>query len=193
MIEYMGIHIERTPTDMFGTTGAIIGQVLGFVAVIIGFISYQMKTPKAILSVEIVTSIVFASHYLLIGAFTAVALNGLMLVQCIVYFIRAKKGKKGVLVPAIFTCLVLIVGFLTWSDYTSLFITVGLAIYSFFIGMSNAQVIRFAMFAKAPICFTYNLLVFSLGGILYECSVFTSSLISTVRYYRQKGYSKSRS
>ena len=186
MIEYTGIYIERIPTDMFGTTGEIIGQILGFVAVIIGFISYQMKTPKAILCFEIMSATVFGTHYLFLGEFTGVALNGLMLVQGIVYYIRARRGKKGFVVPAIFTCLVLIVGFLSWNSFTSLFIIIGLAIYSFFIGMSNAQVIRFAMFAKAPICLTYNVLVFSLGGILYECSVFTSSLISTVKHYRKK-------
>ena len=189
----MGIYKERNSVLMFGATGETIGQILGFVAVIIGFISYQMKTPKAILSVEIITSMVFASHYLLIGAITAVALNGLMLVQCIVYYIRARRGKKGFVVPAIFTSLVIIVGILSWNGPSSVFITVGLAIYSFSMGMSNAQVIRFAMFAKAPICLTYNILVFSLGGILYECSVFTSSLISTIKYYRKRNSFKARS
>ena len=52
-----------------------IGQALGILAVILGFVSFQMKTPKGILIFQILASAVFAIHYLLIGAITAMALN----------------------------------------------------------------------------------------------------------------------
>lgn len=164
----------------------IIGQSLSFVAVIIGFISYQMKSSSSILAMEVVSALVFASHYLLIGAPTAMALNLLAALQCFVYYLRAKRGGKSIIVPIIFTCLVITTSILTWNGWYSVFIMAGLAVHSFFMASSNPQTIRYAIFFKAPACLTYNIIVFSLGGILYECSVFISSIISTIKYYRKK-------
>ena len=164
----------------------IIGQSLSFVAVIIGFISYQMKSSSSILAMEVVSALVFSAHYLLIGAYTAMALNLLAALQCFVYYLRAKRGGKGLLIPIIFTCLVITTSILTWDGWYSVFIMAGLAVYSLFMASQNPQTIRYAIFFKAPACLTYNLIVFSLGGILYECSVLISSIISTIKYYEKK-------
>ena len=56
---------------MFGEIGMIIGQGLSLVAVVTGFISYQMKSAKGILLFQIITALIFSAHYLLIGAMTA--------------------------------------------------------------------------------------------------------------------------
>lgn len=39
----------------------IIGQILGFVAVLLGFLSYQVKTDKRLLVLQIATTLVFQS------------------------------------------------------------------------------------------------------------------------------------
>ena len=62
----------------------MFGQFLGVVAVIFGFISFQMKTPRGILSLQLATALVFAAHYFFIGALTATALNLLGAVKCAV-------------------------------------------------------------------------------------------------------------
>ena len=171
---------------MFGEVGYIIGQVLSIVAVILGLVSYQMKTSRAILAIEIITASVFSAHYLLIGENTAMALNLLAVVQCIVYYYRDKHNKKGWVVPIIFTCLIIVTSILTWDGWYSLFIMLGLVAYSICVASQNAQIIRYAMFFKAPMCMTYNIIVFSTGGILYEAAVLISSIIGTVRYYISK-------
>ena len=40
----------------------LIGQALGVVAVILGFVTYQMKSPKALLIVNLITCGVFCLH-----------------------------------------------------------------------------------------------------------------------------------
>ena len=64
----------------------IIGQALGIIAVILGFVSYQMKTPRGILIFQLTTASIFAVHYLLIGAYTAMALNLLCAISCLFYY-----------------------------------------------------------------------------------------------------------
>lgn len=162
----------------------IIGQGLGVVAVVLGFFSYQMKTPKKLLTFEIIGAFVFAAHYLFIGAPTAMALNLLSAVQCIFYYLRNKKGSKSKVIPICFTVLIVAVGILTWEGWYSSFIVTGLAVYSVAIALPDAQMIRFAMFIKNPLCLAYNAIVLSIGGIVYECTVFISSIIGTVRNHR---------
>jgi hypothetical protein len=69
----------------------IIGQSLGVVAIALGFLSFQMKTQKNILIVQIVTAVVFALHYLLIGAVIGMAMNTILIFRNIAYYFRSKK------------------------------------------------------------------------------------------------------
>ena len=50
----------------------IIGQTLGFVAVILGILSYQMKTQKKLLILKLANGLVSAIHYFFLGAFEGV-------------------------------------------------------------------------------------------------------------------------
>ena len=171
---------------MFGEVGYVIGQILSIVAVILGFISYQMKTSQKILAIEIITALVFSAHYLLIGAPTAMALNLLGAVQCVVFYFRDKQGKKGWILPVIFSVITVATGIMTWDGWHSVLIMLGLVAYNLSIASQNAQIIRYAMFFKSPMCLAYNAIAFSVGGIIYECSVLISSVIGTVRYHKNK-------
>lgn len=164
----------------------VIGQALGVAAVVLGFFSYQMKTAEKLLTFEIIVAFIFAAHYFFIGAPTAMALNLLSAVQCIFYYFRTKRKVKSMVIPIIFTVLIIISGILTWEGWYSLFIMVGLAVYSLAIAMPDAQMIRYAMFIKSPLCLAYNSIVFSIGGIVYECTVLLSSIIGIIKNRKRR-------
>ncbi len=52
---------------MFGETRMMIGQALSLVAVLTGYISYQMKKTTGILFFQILTAFFFSAHYFLIA------------------------------------------------------------------------------------------------------------------------------
>lgn len=103
----------------------LIGQLLGIVAVVLGFLSFQRKTAAGIVLTQMAAALVFVLHYTLLSAPTAIALN-------------------------------------------------------------DPQRTRQMMLVKTPLCFLYNLMVGSVGGMIYECTVLTSSIIGIIRY-RKKG------
>ena len=72
----------------------ITGQILGVIAVVLGFISFQQKTQLRIIIFESVTALVFSAHYLLISALTAVALNLLSVFICIFLLSETKGGAR---------------------------------------------------------------------------------------------------
>ncbi len=163
----------------------IIGQALGIVAVILGFFSYQMKTARKLLIFEIIVAFIFSAHYLCIGALTAMALNLLSVAQCILYYIREKRHSKSLVIPIIFTALIIATRILTWEGWYSALVMAGLVVYSVAIALPSTQLIRYSMFIKSPLCLAYNAIVFSVGGMIYECSVLLSSIIGVIRHKKK--------
>ena len=156
----------------------IIGQALGGLAVVLGFISFQMKSSGKLILLQAATSLVFALHYLLIGASTAMALNLLAVVKNTCYYFRRKKGSKNLFLPIFFTALVIVTGVLTWEGWHSLILTAGLTVLSLALAFLDAQRVRYSMLIKSPLCLIYNVISLSIGGIVYECAVLISSLIA---------------
>lgn len=171
---------------MFGPAGEVIGQILGGLVVITGFVSLQMKTSGKLLLFQIITSILFTAHYFFLGAFTAVVLNLICLVQCIVYYFRDKRGSKDLFWPIFFTVAMIIAGIFTYDGWQSLLITIGLIVLVISLSLPNTQWIRYSMFIKSPFCLSYNLIVFSIGGVVFECAMLISTIIGTIRYYSDK-------
>ena len=159
----------------------VIGQLLGISAVFFGFISYQMKTYRGILIFQMVTSLVFSAHYLLIGVLTAAALNFLGAIKYVFYFFRDKRDKKSIVEPIVFVTVVIVTSVLTWEGWYSWLIMSGLVVDAVSLALSNAQKIRLCMFIKSPLCLIYNVIVLSGGGILYECAVLVSSVIGIIK------------
>ena len=72
----------------------IIGQILGAIAVVLGFITFQRKTQLEIIIYRLATALVFSAHYILISAPTAAALNFLSAVTCVIFAFRDKRSGK---------------------------------------------------------------------------------------------------
>ena len=160
----------------------LIGQALGVVAVILGFVTYQMKSPKALLIVNLITCGVFCAHYLLIGAISGAAMNAIGIFRNVVYTNRDKKFFASPVWPFVFAAIMLIAGIITWQDWRSVLMVFALVINSLALSMKNAQHIRFSLLITCPLVLIYDLLVTSYGGMVYEGMSIVSALIGIVRF-----------
>lgn len=161
------------------------GQFFGIVAVVLGFVSFQMKTPKKILICQIAVAFVFAAHYLLIGAPDAAPLNLLAAVSNILYFFRAKRGSRGLFEPIFYITMITVIGILTWESWYTAILMCGLYATAVGLSLSDPQKTRKVMLIKAPLCLIYNALVFSVGGVVYETAVLSSAIIGLVTNRRK--------
>ena len=135
----------------------LIGQALGVVAVILGFITYQMKSPKALLIVNLITCGVFCAHYLLIGAVSAAVMNGIGIVRNVIYTNRDKKVFSSPAWPFIFAVIMLVGGLLSWQDWRSVLVVVALVLNTLALSLKNAQHIRFFLLITCPMVLIYDL------------------------------------
>lgn len=160
----------------------LIGQGLGIVAVILGFITYQMRSPKAILVLNMITCAVFCGHYLLIGAISGFVLNAVGFVRNIVYTNRNKKIFASPVWPFVFAGIMLVVGLLSWQDWRSVLVLCGLVLNTLALSLKNAQHIRYSLLITCPMVLVYNLLLHSYGGVVFEGMSIVSALIGIVRF-----------
>ena len=160
----------------------IIGQSLSVIGVIIGFISFQMKTDKQVLTLQTMVTILFTAHYILLGAFDAAVLNAVGIIRNFVYHNKDKKFYSPKVYPALFAVIMVILGALSWENWSSILVITGLAINTIFLACDNPQNLRKSILVSSPMVLVYNILKFSIGGMIYESVVIVSSIIGIIRY-----------
>lgn len=162
----------------------LVGQLFGGLAVVLGFVTYQVKSAKNIIWVQMATALVFCIHYVLIGAISACALNAVVVVRNLVYANRDKKIFSGKAVPVIFALIMAIIGFISWQNTYSLFVIAGQVINTIALSFKNPQNIRKSILISSPLVLIYDVFMCSTGGIIYESIVIISSVIGIIRYRR---------
>ena len=160
----------------------LVGQALGVIAVILGFITYQMKSPKLLLIINMITCGVFCLHYLLIGAISGFVMNGMCMIRNVVYTNRDKKIFSSPLWPFIFAAVMLVAGLVTWQDWSSVLMVSALVINTLALSMKNAQHIRFSLLITCPLVLLYDVLLHSYGGIAFEAMSIVSAIIGIIRF-----------
>jgi len=164
----------------------VVGQMMGFVAVVLGFVSFQMRTQKQLLVVQTATTIAFCIHYYLIGATSGLMLNLLGIVRNLAYYHKDKPLFSGKKCPIFFAVVMGIVGMLSWQGYYSIFVVMGLVINTVCLSFTNPQNIRKSILVSSPLVLAYDAFVLSIGGVIYESVVIISSIIGIVRYRQEK-------
>ena len=160
----------------------LIGQALGVVAVILGFVTYQMKSPKLLLIINLVTCGVFCLHYLLIGAISGAVMNGMCMIRNMVYTNRDKKAFSSPIWPFIFAAVMLAAGLVTWQDWNSLLMVSALVLNTLALSLKNTQHIRFSLLITCPLVLIYDVLLHSYGGIAFELMSMVSAVIGIIRF-----------
>lgn len=95
----------------------LIGEIFGGIGVAVGFLIFQQKKRSGILMVKLACDVLWAIHFLLLQAYTGVALSVVAATREILFAtIRTKNGKKPL--PLLFVFLVLNIGSIlfTWNS-----------------------------------------------------------------------------
>ena len=158
-----------------------IAQGLGAVAVVLGFLSFIQKRKAVILILQLTTALVFTAHYVLLKAYSAVPLNFLAAIACVFYYWLDKKEKRVPAVPVIFAVLTAILGILAWEGWHSALVIIGVVVSTLGLALPTPKLTRYVVLVKSPLCLAYNAVVFSVGGVVYECAILLSAILGLIR------------
>ncbi|MBO4278050.1 MAG: YgjV family protein [Clostridia bacterium] len=167
------------------TAAEIIGQILGGVAVVLGFFAFQMRDAKKVLLVQMAAIVVFCAHYYLLQAYSGLALNAVGLFRNVAYYYRGRMPKKwGIATTAFFVAAMVTAGAFSWQDARSLLVILGIAINTVGMSFSDPQNIRKSILVSSPLVLIYDILVYSVGGAIFETTAIVSSVIGIIRTRR---------
>lgn len=164
----------------------LIGQLIGFVAIAVAFLSFQAKSKSGILAMQALANFIWSIHFLMIGAPAGCALNLIGAARNIIY---AKKDTwkwlNGVWLPTVISAIVVAVSILTretWLDIVLLPSTV-LSSYTYCLG--NERVIRNSTVFVSSSWLIFNIIQFSVSGVVAEIFNLTSLTIAIIRFSRK--------
>ena len=167
-------------------TQQLLGQALGILATVITGISYQMNTKRSLLLVQTAATACTCLAYLLLGAASGFALNIVCIIRNVVFYFQKDDGKHRLLPALVLAAAMVVLGILSWQGPVSLLIIVALAANTVFLSFGNPQLLRKSILGTSSLVLTYNIFVFSLGGIANESLAILSSIVGIFRYRKEK-------
>ena len=164
----------------------IIGQILGILATVITFISYQVNTKSRLLIIQTTATLCTCLSFLLLGASTGFALNIVCIIRNVLFFFQKDKSTVHTVTAAALSVTMIILGIISWQGAESLLIMTALAANTIFMATGNPQLLRKSVIVTSGMILIYNAIVFSIGGMTNEGISIISSIIGIIRFRKEK-------
>ena len=157
----------------------------------IALLSFQQKTQRRIVLFQFCSSFLFGVHFLLIAAPTGALLNFMAAARALVYSARGKKWADHWGWPLLFSALPFGIYGLSFAAFglaptlenffIELLPTLGMISTTISFRMKKAAKVRAFSLISSPLWLVYNVIHFSIGGILTESFSLISILIGILR------------
>lgn len=160
----------------------LTGQIFGWSAALLTFLSYQCKEHKKLVIVQTLSSVSICVSYLSVGAYSGMLLNAICLLR---NFIICKKNVKIFSHPCVPYVLALIMGAagtLSAQGGISFLVIVALAVNTIFLYFPNVQNLRKSILVTSTMVLVYNAYYFVWGGVANELIAIASAAIGIYRY-----------
>jgi len=162
----------------------IIGQVLGIIATIITFLSYQANTKKWVLIIQTIATALTCAAYFCLDAYPGLILNVVCIARNVSFYFLKESTKLNTAIAIGFAVIMAVLGGLSWQGLPSLLIIVALAINTIFLSFGKPQILRYSILLTSSMILAYNCFVFSIGGIANEGLAIISSIIGIIRFHK---------
>ncbi|MEE0955671.1 MAG: YgjV family protein [Eubacterium sp.] len=164
----------------------LYAQFVGAFATICMFITFQMNDRKKILFVQIINSIAWIIHYLMLSAMSGVVINVVCFIRNLIFQQRGKKKwADSNLIPIVTCALEILLTVMVWKDGFDVLACTAASLQTTSLWMKEPKKIRIFSFIASPIWIVYDLHHASYVGILTEVITMTSLIIAAWRYDRK--------
>lgn len=159
----------------------IVAQIIGIVALVAAVISFQQRTYKGILVLQLVSSGLFAFHFAMLGAYTGAVLNAIAAVRSLIYAYKGKPWADNILWFWLFCVLSVMVGVFTWNGPLSILPVLGMISTTAVFLTKTPKMVRIVSFPSSPLWLVYNIFTHSLGGVITEVISMISIIVAMIR------------
>lgn len=159
-------------------TAALIFGALG---VMINLIIYQQTSSKKVLLWKLLSDVVWAIQYFLLGAYTGFCISCIAILRETTFYKVNRKSRVGVIALGIFVMLSIISTIVTWSSPLSILPALAsvISVFGFYFAIP-----RLSRILSFPISLCMGIYAFGVGSVLAivnEILTVTSSIIGVIR------------
>lgn len=166
------------------TTLAEIIGIFGFTATII---SFQCKSRKRLLLLQLLSTTCWTLHYALLGAWSGSLLNVVGMARCIVFSGRGDDTRMGRVADwpgwiPVFIVLSAVSTAVTWTGWICILPFIGMILTTFALRAKTSRTIRMLNLPNDPLWLIYNAISGSVSGVITEVCIICSILIGMLRH-----------
>ena len=173
-----------------------IAQLIGIIAMTFNIFSYQVKSPKGVILMQLFGGALFCVNFFMLGATVGAVMNLIGTFRAIVYSNREKFKADSVFWLLLFISLYVvsyILSFTVFGKEFTLFYAiieilpvVAMTATTFGFRSNNAKTIRRFALISAPSWLAYNLVFISVGAIICEIISLVSIIVGIIRFDLKK-------
>ena len=154
----------------------IAAYIFGGIGILLNLLIYQQNTSKRILCVKLVSSLFWAIHYLLLGAYPGFCVACIAIVREITFINVKRKGKIGVICLSIFAVTAIICSIVTWKNVYSILPALAsiTAVFSFYFAIPMLS--RILAFPVSTCMGLYDIKIGSWMGLANEIITIISAI-----------------
>ena len=160
----------------------IISQILVIIYYLIYSCTFHLKDSNKILIVGIVATIISSISYLLLNAYTGMAMCFVAIIRNLLF----GKDKKNTLDLCLIFILTLIASIFTFDSYFCLFNIVATLIYTYALWQKNAKTYKLLGIVVNGLMIIYDIYIYSVFGVILMSIAFISSITGFIKEHKCK-------
>jgi len=164
----------------------LTGQILGWMAALLTFCSYQCKEHKKLIVVQSAATISMCLSYLFMGALSGMALNIVCIIRNFIIFRKDIKFFSHRCWAYMLAGVMGIMGAVSWQNPMSLLIIIALMVNTVFLYFPNVQNLRRSILVTSTMILVYDVYFSVWGGVMNELIAISSSIIGLYRYRKNR-------
>lgn len=159
----------------------LIVQLLGLLGIIANVMTFQSSEHKKLIVLKTANELLFGVQYLLLGAYTGMAMNFVGCVRNVIFGKMVEKEKSTVPARWAFSILFVIFAVITRSGFKSVLIGGAKVLSTVAYGSKNVFFVRILVFITSICWFCYNFQVGSVAGCVCEGLALVSIIVGIIR------------
>lgn len=156
------------------TATYIISQIFAILMYALLASTYYLKNRKAVLTINILSMVAQAISFILLKAYTGLAMDVVAIIRNIIFMVDEKKNgkserntKKDIIILAALYIITIILSVFTYNGLPSLFSVLGTFLYTYSVWQKNTDTYKLLGIPTSMSWIAYNIYIKSIfGGIL---------------------------
>lgn len=162
------------------TTQIIIATTIGALGIGANAVIYQQRTGKRLLIWKLISDVLWAAHYLILGGFSAAAIACVGIVRECIFLNQRRAWARSKLWLLLFVALSIGSAALTWDSAISLLPATASVLSVFGFWRANPTLSKILAYPIAGCMLAYDVCILSYMGMINEIFTLTSTTVAVI-------------